>query len=506
MISSVFMKPNLLFILTDQQRWDTIHSLNAPWMSTPNLDGLRTRGIAFENAYCPGATCVASRAAIFTGMYAHNTGAWSFQDWAHHRNIVHDLADGGYWCASIGKMHFMPRDAAGGFHERLVVENPSGTTNWGGNGDDAWGKYLAFHGRRRENNRQKTDPDWLKKFQCAPWQDEEHLHSDAFVANSARAWLRNHHDTGGAEPWFLEVGFPGPHEPWDPPQRWVDHYVQSDNLPTPIGWDDDLSEKPPQQKAHQQFFANCEAESRINMPEATLKDVRRMRAHNYAKISYLDELIGNVLGEAEDLGMLENTWIVFSSDHGDQLGDRRLPYKWLMYENVVRVPLLIVPPPGKTVPSETKDLVSLIDLAPTFLELAGLPISTRYEGRSLKPYLEGKRPESPRQAVFCEDNTQIMMRRADGMKLVHYLDGTPGELYDLNTDPEERHNHWADSEKRIPLEHELLQWLARRVYANAATRCNPGNETHFPGWRWAPTGGPELLGPGLQSYIPIPEA
>lgn len=141
-------RPNILFILTDQQRHDTIASLGAPWMRTPHLDQLVARGTAFTHAYCAGATCVPSRAALFTGMFAHNTGVYSFQNWGHQRTFVDDLADNGYWCASIGKMHFQPRDVSGGFHERVIVENPSGTTKWGGNGDDDWGRYLSFHGRK----------------------------------------------------------------------------------------------------------------------------------------------------------------------------------------------------------------------------------------------------------------------------------------------------------------------------------------------------------------------
>lgn len=501
-------RPNILFIFTDQQRHDTIRSLGAPWMQTPHLDDLAARGTAFTHAYCAGATCVPSRAALFTGIFAHNTGVYSFQDWGHHRTFVEDLADAGYWCASIGKMHFQPRDVSGGFHERVIVENPSGTTKWGGDGDDDWGRYLSFHGRRRENMRHETDPDWLKKFQADPWTDEEHLHSDAFVANSARAWLRNHLETRDdpEQPWFLEVGFPGPHEPYDPPPRWAEPYLRADNLPPPTAWEDDLSAKPPQHAAHQAFFASCGAESRINMPGATLEDIRRMRAHYYGKVSYLDELIGALLTEARDLGMLENTWVVFSSDHGDNLGDHRLPYKWILYEGAVRVPLVVVPPNGSSGGSTVNNLASLIDLAPTFLEIAGLPLPSRFEGRSLLPLVKGQPDPAPREAVYCEDNYLLMMRRRDGWKLVHYLDGTPGELYNLEDDPAERQNLWHDpahAARRDECTRHALEWLARSTHATAAYKCNPPTGEGFPGWRHSRAGGPELIGPGLLDRFPV---
>jgi arylsulfatase len=501
-------QPNILFILTDQQRHDTIAALGAPWMRTPHLDALAARGTAFTSAYCAGATCVASRAALFTGMFAHNTGVYSFLDWGHHRTFVQDLADAGYWCASIGKMHFQPRDVSGGFHERVIVENPSGTTKWGGNGDDDWGRYLSFHKRTRETQRHRTDPDWLAKFQAVTWEDEEHLHSDSFVANSARAWLRNHLETrdNPDQPWFLQVGFPGPHEPHDPPPSWADHYLNANNLPAPVAWRDDLADKPPQHAAHKAFFAGCEAESRINMPAATLEDMHRMRPHYYGKVSFLDELIGGFLAEAEQLGMLDDTWVVFSSDHGDNLGDHRLSYKWILYEGTVRVPLIIVPPGAGRQPKVETGLASLIDLAPTFLAMAGIPAPSRLEGRSLLPAVNRDNGHAPREVVYCEDNYMLMMRRRDGWKLVHYLDGTPGELYNLDEDPGELRNLWnepAHTALRDACTRQALEWLARSAHATAAYKCNPPTGAGFPGWRHSGTGGPELIGPGMVDRFPV---
>ncbi|MEE2629042.1 MAG: sulfatase-like hydrolase/transferase, partial [Candidatus Latescibacterota bacterium] len=118
-------RPNIVLIMTDQQRFDTIGAWGYDHMTTPALDRLVGEGLSFRRAFCPGATCVASRAAIFTGMYPHNTGVYSFDYWADHRNWVQDLNDAGYHCVNMGKMHFSPRDVAGGFHERVIVENPT---------------------------------------------------------------------------------------------------------------------------------------------------------------------------------------------------------------------------------------------------------------------------------------------------------------------------------------------------------------------------------------------
>ena len=152
-------RPHIILIMTDQQRWDTIGAWGCDYMVTPNMDRLAEEGVSFRQAYCPGATCIASRAAIFTGMYPHTTGVYSFNDWGKHRNWVQDLNDTGYFCANIGKMHFSPRDIAGGFHERVIVENPTNKTLDNGGADADWGRFPTHHGQKRPNDRQRTDPD-----------------------------------------------------------------------------------------------------------------------------------------------------------------------------------------------------------------------------------------------------------------------------------------------------------------------------------------------------------
>ncbi|MCE2449729.1 MAG: sulfatase-like hydrolase/transferase [Candidatus Latescibacteria bacterium] len=200
---------------------------------------MRPSGI-LRNAFCPGATCIASRAAIFTGMYPHNTGVYSFDHWADHRNWVQDLNDAGYHCVNIGKMHFAPRDVAGGFHERVVVENPTSKNLDSGWADDDWGRYLRIHGLERPNDRNKTDPDWLQKYQGVPWHLEERFHSDVFIGDSALTWIR---DYKGQQPFFLQVGFTGPHEPWDPLPRHLEQYAGRP-MPPRVLRDGELADKP----------------------------------------------------------------------------------------------------------------------------------------------------------------------------------------------------------------------------------------------------------------------
>ncbi|MCH6257709.1 sulfatase-like hydrolase/transferase [Puniceicoccaceae bacterium K14] len=474
-------RPNIILIMTDQQRADTVAAHGASHMHTPHIDSLVDGGISFHQAHCPGATCTPSRAAIFTGMFAHNTGTYSFNNWGHQRTWVQDLADHGYYCANIGKMHFQPRDVTGGFHERIIVENPTSTGNWGGNGDDDWGKFLAFNDQERPNYRHLSDPDWQNKYQCVPWHLDEHLHSDVFTADSACSWIKQWKEE---KPLFLQVGFPGPHEPWDAPQRWVDRY-DPNNLPEPVDFDNDLSDLPAQQTAIKNFHATCDHESRIDMPNAKPEDVQRMRQHYYAKISYVDEQIGKVLDALDQSGLLENSIVLFTSDHGEMLGDHGMAYKWLMYDSITRVPFIIKDFRSKASSLSVDALTSLMDIGPTVLEYAQCPVATRLEGKSLKPILTGNSTEN-HNAVYCEDNYMVM-RRTQTTKTVHYIGQNQGEFYDLVQDPTESKNLWNDptySELRDQERLKLLDWLATSSYFNGGHKTQSADSNnHYP-IRW----------------------
>ncbi|MCD6286576.1 MAG: sulfatase-like hydrolase/transferase [Anaerolineae bacterium] len=479
-------RPNIILIMTDQQRYDTVAAWGHDHMITPNLDRLSAAGTSFGEAYCPGATCIASRAAMFTAMWPHTTGVYTFDRWAEHRNWVQDLADAGYWCANIGKMHFSPRDVAGGFHERVIVENPTSMNLLRGGADDDWGRWLGMHGVDRPLNRNHTDPDWIAKHQGIPWQHEEELHGDVFIGNAALTWITRH-DGGhyktereGGRPVFLQVGFTGPHEPWDPLPRHLALYEDRE-LPRAVWREQELDEKPPQQARMKAFHAAATHESQIDLDGATAKEIAEMRRHYYAKITTVDEQIGRVLDALEAYGYLENSLVIFCSDHGEMLGDHNMAYKWLMYDSITHIPLIIwdnrTDRPTDRL-ATISDLTSLMDIGPTVLDAAGIDIPTYFEGRSLLPVLAGEEVE-PHPYVFCEDNYQIMMRSTTH-KLVYYIGQEAGELYTLEDDPHELFNHWDDpayAEIKNKLQIDLLAWLAGSTYWNAGYKRTRARHT-----------------------------
>ncbi|MBO2944376.1 sulfatase-like hydrolase/transferase [Paenibacillus sp. F411] len=484
-------KPNLIVIMTDQQRFDTIAAHGHPHMITPNLDRFARLGVSFSQAYCPGATCVASRAAVFTGMYPHNTGVYSFGHWAHQRSWVHDLTAAGYHAVNIGKMHISPRDERMGFHERVIVENPTSDFLRNSGVDDDWGKLLSLHGRSRPLNRHRTDPQWRDKLQGIPWSMEEELHPDVFVADAAIGWIERHQPV---RPVLLQIGFTGPHEPYDPLPRHLELYRERD-VPLPVWREGELESKPPQHLAHQDFNNRFDHESQIAMPDATDEQLVEMRRHYYAKVTTVDEQLGRIMTKLEEKGYLEHALVLMMSDHGDMLGDHRLPYKWLMYDSVVRVPFLVWDRRRKEGAREERQfswsseqrepatalvhekLVSLMDVGPTLLEAAGVAVPSYLEGRSLLGLLEG-REEIDRPYVYCEDNYLTMVRSATH-KLVHYTgQEEQGELYDLTDDPHELYNRFDDAnyeEVKRKLQAALLQWLLQSTYRTAAYKTRqPG--------------------------------
>jgi arylsulfatase len=347
---------------------------------------------------------------------------------------------------------------------------------------------LSFHGQVRPNDRNSTDPDWLKKYQGVPWHLEERFHSDVFIGDSAVAWIDNYQ---GDKPLFLQVGLTGPHEPWDPLPRHLNLY-QDKEMPPRYLKEGELAEKPPQHQAHLEFHANTGHESQIDLRSASDDEIAEMKRHYYAKITTVDEQVGRVLDSLEARGWLENSLLIFCSDHGEMLGDHGLAYKWLMYDPIVHIPLIIRHPGSVGAPGEVTDLVSLMDLGPTILDAAGIDVPTNLEGRSLLPYLNDEAIQ-PREFVFCEDNYQIMMR-SKIHKLVYYIGQEQGELYDLVADPHELDNLWNLS-RHESLKNELisslLAWFTGSTYWNAGYRQN--RRPHYR-LRWPGTGNAHLHG------------
>ena len=462
---SADQRPNLVFIVTDQQRLDTIRALGYDYMDTPNLDRLVARGSSFMNMYVTSPSCAPSRASLFSGTYPHTNGVFrNDEPWSW--SWVSLLSQAGYRCVNVGKMHTMPIEGAFGFHERHVVENKDRAHPSLPFYLDTWDKALWIRGREKPSRvTYRRRNDYGDRLGAFLWELEEDLHPDMFVGNLACMWLDRY---PGREPFFLEVGFPGPHPPYDPTADYLAPYLDRD-LPEPIR-DYDLDTQPRPLRELRAHHRSHDHDAIVQLADPSPEQWHRQRAHYYANVSMIDTQIGKILDALERRGVLDNTVIVFTSDHGDCLDDHGHSQKWTMYEQSVHVPA-VVSGPRVARGVRIEGLTSLMDFGPTILELAGIVPPSWMEARSLVACLEGKGGPT-RQCVFAEhandkilEQTEYMtMIRAGRWKLVHFVDFAEGQLFDLGADPRETRNLWSDPEHdptRRRLLDEILAWRIR---------------------------------------------
>lgn len=459
--------------MTDQQRADTIGALGAPWMKTPNLDRIANEGVAYTECFVTSPVCVGSRASLFTGQYPHGCQVFSnFQPW--EPTWVSSLADHGYHCVNIGKMHINPYDAPGGFHQRLIIENkdrPLFLEERDRAIYDEWDKALRARKLTKPSryNRYSADPKAYKEaLGSFTWNLDPDMHPDNFIGDTACWWIADRKNT---DPLFLQIGFPGPHPPYDPLAEALDEYSNVD-IPLPTVTKDELSAQPKAQQKLRDNMIEFNFDSIAWRHDVSSEDILRLRRHYAANVTMIDKQVGRILESLDARGYLDNALVIFTSDHADALGEHGHIQKWTMYDSVVRVPLILWSKNLDLHSGKRNELVQMFDIAPTILEAAGLDIPKNFEAKSLWPSLLQDADHQPRKAVYSElarDHIQtgsefILMRRDIRWKIVIYLDDSYGELYDLESDSEEVHNLWDDSSVknlRDDLKTECLLWLAR---------------------------------------------
>ena len=453
-------RPNIIFIITDQQRFDTICAHGYDYMETPNLDRLVREGVSFKNCHVTAPSCAPSRASLFTGQFPHTTGILKNADsWT--RSWIEDLSESGYRCVNVGKMHTYPYHTPLGFHERYVVENKDRYLEERYYFDE-WDKALKARGlvkQQREQYRKRDDyRDALGAFD---WELPEDLHSDNFVGNSATWWIENYPKT---EPLFLEIGFPGPHPPYDPTPEFRDKYLDKD-LPLLPVTQEELDKQPDAFKELRRHNNEIDHDSVVLDLDPTEEQRHRQRAYYLANVSMIDQKVGEIMDALEKKGYLDNSIVIFTSDHGDCLTDHGHSQKWTMYDLITRVPTIVWAPGRFEGGRDVDGLCQQMDLGPTILELAGLEVPEVMEAKSLLPALKGEEWQ-PRDFVYAEhgpdgiltDVEFMTMVREEKWKLVHFLNESCGQLFDLEADPDEVNNLWDDPD-HLDKKRELLDQL-----------------------------------------------
>ncbi|GLY24989.1 choline-sulfatase [Micromonospora sp. NBRC 101691] len=436
-------RPNILLLMADQLSAFATGPYGNEDVLTPNLDALAERGTVFENAYCNAPLCVPSRAAMMTGRLPSgvpsNDNAEEFP--ASVPTFAHSLRRAGYRTILSGKMHFVGPDQLHGFEERLTTDifppDLTWTRPWEEQGDPP-----RLSGAQQNGGREYVDI--LRSSGPLPWTYQ--MHYDEEVRFTALRRIRELAlDTGerAGEPWLMVASFTQPHDPYvAPPEYWNRYEGRRITLPEPVP---DGVEPHPLDRWVNAFHG-------VDRAEIDDEAVRLARRGYYAMTSYIDDVVGSFVAELERFGLLDDTVVVFTSDHGDQLGEHGMYFKRTLREWSVRVPLLFAGPrvaSGRRVGTPT----SLVDLHPTFADLAGaaLPewVTGRFAGDSLTGLLAGDAGTAhPHRDVVVENSAEgtLLPVRAvvSGRHKLVYAHGLPDQLYDLEKDPRELDNRAAD--------------------------------------------------------------
>ncbi|HSD50630.1 MAG TPA: sulfatase-like hydrolase/transferase [Candidatus Methylomirabilis sp.] len=474
---------NVLFILSDQHSRRVTGCYGNPVVRTPNLDALAAQGTRFGSAYCQTPICVPARASLATGRYAHAIDSWDnatpyvgteAASWGHR------LTAKGHKVTTIGKLHYRKVGDPSGFPDQRI---PLHVLD--GIGD--------LYGLLRE--KMPVRPQSRNQVLEARAGEAEYIRYDRGTAQAAVRWLREEAQ-GESRPWALMVSFATPHFPLVVPARYFDLYPP-DSLPMPVQW------RPEEWSRHPVLELKRRLEA-LDRPfdEGT---IRNAMAAYYGLVTFLDEQIGIVLQGLLGAGFAENTRIIYTSDHGEMLGEHGCWWKSVMYESAVAVPLIAAGPDvpaGKLVHTNAM----LVDIFPSIVEGVGAefaPEDTDLPGESLfRLAREADRARtafSEYHAIFSPSG--IFMIRNARYKYVHYI-GYPPQLFDVVADPDETQDLASD-----PKQAETLAACERQLRAICDPETINARAKADQVRRIEAAGGVEaILAQGVKiPYSPVPE-
>ena len=383
------MRPNILFIMADQFRADAVGCIGG-YTRTPNLDNLAGDGWIFTNVFANSAECIPSRISLATGLYPHQTGVDRNIECTlnpDYPNWMQAIAAVGYRTSLFGKTHLHPH--AGDIRDRLPLMHRYGLQTV----DETVGPRASAHVRSNLTELWESQNVWqayredfkerfaTKAFLARPSTLPLELYYDCYVGSSARAHLEG---LAGDESWFCWVSFGGPHEPWDAPEPYASMYAPAD-MP------------PPRPRTRHSDAAGGLLQSLYSSDtycpdDLSAEDIAAMRANYAGNVTLIDDEIGKIIETVRRRGELEQTLIVFTSDHGEMNGDYGLIYKANFLDPAIKVPLIIVPPRfgdrKKAAGRNCSDLIELMDVGATMTSYAGAPNPALSQARSLRARME----------------------------------------------------------------------------------------------------------------------
>jgi arylsulfatase A-like enzyme len=508
-------RPNFLFIITDQHRADYLGCAGHPIVKTPHIDSIAARGVRFDNFHVATPVCMPNRASLLTGRFPSAHGLrYNGCDLSYRAaTFTQVLREGGYRTAAIGKSHVQPMTqfpaepridpAALGLIQEAWTDDSGDYDNetperyrgveaykfklpyYGydhvdmvtGHGHNCDGHYAQWLRERLPNANEFRDPsnqiphDYACP-QAIRTRIPEDLYPTSFIRDKAIEFLGS--VAGNDQPFFAFVSFPDPHHPFTPPGKYWDMYDPGD-FKAPPPYEAHRNPIPPLQWLHKNWQAGKRVAGGQEAFMAGEKEIREAMALSCGMITMIDDAIGNILTALEQSGRADDTIIVFTSDHGDYLGDFNLLLKGgIMLPSINKVAFIWADPKAKA-GAVSHALSSTVDIAPSIIERAGLRPYFGIQGKSLVGNFDGSDTLRDALVVEHQDNmtrmgftTPCMVRTllTDRYRLTVYKGEAWGELYDHAVDPQETHNLWDDlahHDVRAALTEQLVQEMMELV-------------------------------------------
>jgi len=415
-------RPNILLFTTDQQRGDHIGISGHPIVETPNVDAFVNRGAYFPNAYTEIPSTTGARRCLLAGQKSYECGlvGYAAVEWHERNTIAQVLADNGYHCINVGWRNLHPTRKLYGFHTVIPHDLREGN-------DDYWDWLREKLGTDAYERGHGCDSNgWLAR----PWHLEEKYHPTNWTTDATLQQIKKRDPT---RPFFIWTSHLRPHSPYDPPQFFWDMYINRKLPEIPIGdW------------ASKHDVPNPGLPITAWQGRLTPEQNQRARAAYMGLCTHIDYELGRLMQMMNKMGVLDNTLILFVSDHGDMMGDHYLHRKTYAYEGSARIPFVIRYPKGMNLPTGVfEQVVGLQDVMPTLLEAAGVEIPDSVTGRSVFDAIRG----NPWREFFhgehspCYSADEAMHYLTDGKEKYIYFPRTGDEqLFDLQKDRKELHD------------------------------------------------------------------
>ncbi len=457
------MKPNILLITTDQQRFDTLGVYGNKEINTPFLNSIGSNGVVFKKNYVTCPICIPARRSLLTGLSPFEHGLSEYKEGLEFTpsfTVPQLLGANGYQTALVGKLHMFPQRKRFGFDHLVLSDTPNYRKNFKFQKENDYILWLQKQGLMHDSNASTLSSNGRE---ARPFLIDEMYHHSSWVMESTLDYLENKRDP--SNPWFLHMSFVAPHPPLNPPSHFWDLHKNITMKPSIGNWVKFNGDRP--EYPELDCFSGPFSEY----------DMQVARTGYYGLISHIDSLLGSFFNRLFSSGSVaanEPTWVLFTSDHGEMLGDHHLWRKGFAYEGSTHVPLLIYGRKTNLKRGVCESVTCLEDVAATILELGEIKNSPTMYGKSLVPCLKDNQ-HKVREAVFGEFSNPYnyyFIVKGD-FKYIYYHKSGEEQVFDLSIDPMEKTDVSSQNELLKEMRNEMLTHLVHQERSTSGFNFKP---------------------------------